>query len=115
MSGADKRRDPRVDTQQSVWVEGQEVRVEAEARNMSRTGMFVVTRASLPALGTTFDVNFDDPLEGRVQVTMEVVWRADESLSSKLGLRVADPEGMDAFERVVARYLDEHGPSDPER
>jgi len=97
-----------------VWVEGQEVRVEAQARNMSRTGMFVVTRDSMPALGSTLDVKFDDRLEGRIEVTMEVVWRADESLGSKLGLRVADPAGMNAFERVVARYLDEHGPSDPE-
>lgn len=112
MSGADKRRDPRVDTSQSVWFEGQEVRVEAEARNMSRSGMFVVTRDSTPALGSTFDVKFDDPHEGRVQVTMEVVWRADEQLGSKLGLRVADKEGMAAFERVVTRYLDDHGPSD---
>ena len=115
MSGAEKRRDPRVDTQQSVWVEGQEVRVEAEARNMSRTGMFVVTRDSLPPLGSTFDVKFDDPHEGPIQVTMEVVWRADETLSSKLGLRVADPGGMEAFERVVARHIDEDGSSDSER
>jgi hypothetical protein len=77
MSGADKRRDPRVDTHQTVWVEGQQMRVEAEARNMSRSGMFVVTRNSLPPPGSTLDVKFDDPLEGQVQVTMEVMWRAD--------------------------------------
>lgn len=106
MSGADKRRDPRVETQQSVWVEGQEVRVEAEALNMSRTGMFVVTRDSLPPpLGRTLDIKFDDPLEGTIRVTMELVWREDESLSARLGLRVADPQGREAFERVVARYL----------
>jgi hypothetical protein len=105
MSGAEKRRDPRVDTDQSVWVEGQEVRFEAAALNMSRTGMFVVSRDSLPPLGTLLNVKFDDPREGAIGVTMEVIWRADESLHSKLGLRVADERGMQAFERVVERLL----------
>jgi len=107
MSGAEKRRDPRVDTAQTVWVEGQEVRFEADAQNMSRTGMFVVARESLPALGSLLNVSFDDPREGVVGVTMEVVWRAGESERPKLGLRVADPRGMEAFERVVERLLGE--------
>ena len=101
----DQRRDRRVETQQSVWVEGQEVRVEAEARNMSRSGMFVVTRDSVAAASGTLDITFDDPLEGPVQITMEVVWRADESVGSRLGLRLADSGDTNAFERVVARYL----------
>jgi hypothetical protein len=101
----DNRRDRRVDTAQPVWVEGQEVRFEADARNMSRTGMFVVSRDSLPPLGAKLNVKFDDPHEGEVGVTMEVVWRADETLHSKLGLRVADARGMEAFERVVTRLL----------
>ena len=110
MSGADKRRDPRVDTAQSVWVEGQEVRFEAEAQNMSRSGMFVVARDSLPVLGSLLHITFDDPREGKVGVTMEVVWRADgDEQRSKLGLRVADAQGMDAFERVVERLLTEKG------
>jgi hypothetical protein len=107
MSGAEKRRDPRVDTAQSVWVEGQEVRFEADAQNMSRSGMFVVARDSLPALGSRLNVSFQDPREGLVGVTMEVVWRADESERPKLGLRVADARGMEAFERVVERLLTE--------
>jgi hypothetical protein len=105
MSGADKRRDPRVDTQQSVWVEGQDVRVEAEARNMSRSGMFVVTRASLAPPAGTLDITFDDPHEGPVQIKMEVMWRADEDIGSRLGLRLAEGADAEAFERVVARYL----------
>jgi hypothetical protein len=105
MSGADKRRQTRVDTQQSVWVEGQEVRVEAEARNMSRSGMFVVTRTSLAPPNGTLDITFNDPHEGPVQITMEVMWRADESAGSKLGLRLAEGSDADTFERVVARYL----------
>jgi hypothetical protein len=106
MSGSEQRRDRRVDTQQQVWVEGQEIRVEAEARNISRTGMFVVTRNSLPPPGTTLEVKFDDPHEGQVQVTMEVVWRTDDrDLNAKLGLRVADTRDVQAFERVVARLI----------
>jgi hypothetical protein len=105
MSGADKRRDPRVDTQQSVWVEGQEMRVEAEARNMSRTGMFVVTRASLAPPAGTLDITFDDPHEGPVQIKMEVMWRADESIGSRLGLKLAEGSDAEAFERVVSRLL----------
>jgi hypothetical protein len=106
MSGPEQRRDRRVDTQQQVWVEGQEIRVEAEARNISRSGMFVVTRNSLPPPGTTLEVKFDDPHEGQVQVTMEVVWRTDDmDLNAKLGLRVADTRDAQAFERVVARLL----------
>lgn len=106
MSGPEQRRERRVDTQQKVWVEGQEMRVEAEALNVSRSGMFVVTRNSLPPPGSTLDVKFDDPLEGQVQVTMEVVWRTDDTnLNAKLGLRVADARDSDAFERVVARLI----------
>jgi PilZ domain len=105
MSGADKRRDPRVDTQQSVWVEGQEMRVEAEARNMSRSGMFVVTRASLAPPAGTLDITFDDPHEGPVQIKMEVMWRADESVGSRLGLKLAAGSDAEAFERVVSRLL----------
>jgi hypothetical protein len=114
MSGSDKRRDPRVHTQQSVWVEGQEVRVEAEARNMSRSGMFVVTRESLAPPGGKLDITFEDPHEGPVQISMEVVWRADESLGSRLGLRLSDASDADAFERVVARYLESDPEEDPE-
>lgn len=94
-----------MDTQQSVWVEGQEVRVEAEAQNMSRSGMFVVTRASLAPPAGTLDITFDDPHEGPVQVRMEVMWRADENIGSRLGLRLAEGSDAQAFERVVSRYL----------
>jgi two-component sensor histidine kinase len=102
-----RRRHLRVDTQQTVWVEGQDVRVEAEARNMSKGGMFVVAQAEPPSLGTLLQVKFDDPLEGPVEVKMEVVWREENTLTSRLGLRATDSRGMAAFERVVTRYEDE--------
>jgi hypothetical protein len=82
------------------------MRIEAEARNISRSGMFVVTRNSLPPPGTTLEVKFDDPHEGQVQLTMEVMWRTDDTdLNAKLGLRVANVKDAQAFERVVARLL----------
>ena len=90
------------------------MRVEAEARNMSRSGMFVVTRASLAPPSGTLDITFDDPHEGQVQITMKVVWRADESVGSRLGLQLAEDGDTEAFERVVSRYLG-RPPSEPER
>ena len=53
MSSQDNRRHPRIDTKQAVWVEGQDVRISAEARNMSKGGMFVVSEGDAPAVGTT--------------------------------------------------------------
>jgi c-di-GMP-binding flagellar brake protein YcgR len=115
MSGRDQRRDPRVDTQQSVWVEGQDTRVQAEALNMSKTGMFVVAESAAPAIGSTLEIKFEDPKEGRIAVKMEVVWRDEKTDSAKVGLRALESEGMAAFERVVSRYLGEKdGPSEPE-
>lgn len=76
--------------------------------------MFVVTRASVAPPSGKLDVTFNDPHEGPVQITMEVMWRADESAGSKLGLRLAEGTDTDAFERVVARYLVGTGEDEPE-
>jgi hypothetical protein len=99
-----RRRHLRVDTNQNVWVEGQDVRVEAQARNMSKGGMFVVSKADSPSLGATLQITFDDPLEGAVDVKMEVVWREESTATTRLGLRALDSQGSATFERVVARY-----------
>ena len=99
------RRHPRIPTQQHVWVEGQDVRVSAEARNMSKGGMFVVSEGDAPAIGTTLQIKFEDPHEGHVEVQMEVVWRSEHTSTSSLGLRALDDtQGRSAFERVVSRY-----------
>jgi len=90
------------------------MRVEAEARNMSRSGMFVVTRPSLGPPAGTLDITFDDPHEGPVQIKMEVMWRSDENIGSRLGLRLAEGADAGAFERVVERYLTDDE-KDPER
>ncbi|HEY6878488.1 MAG TPA: PilZ domain-containing protein [Polyangiales bacterium] len=99
-----RRRHPRIETEQHVWVEGQDLRVEAQARNMSKGGMFVVADGEAPAIGSTLDITFEDPQEGKVAIKMEVVWRDEKTLTSSLGLRAVDSKGMAAFERVVSRY-----------
>lgn len=104
MSTPDNRRHPRIPTNQAVWVEGQDVRVNAEARNMSKGGMFVVSEGDAPAVGTTLQIKFEDPHEGQVEVQMEVVWRSEHTSTSSLGLRALDTQGRAAFERVVSRY-----------
>ena len=104
MSSQDNRRHPRIDTKQAVWVEGQDVRISAEARNMSKGGMFVVSEGDAPAVGTTLQIKFEDPHEGQVEVQMEVVWRSEHTSTSSLGLRALDTQGRSAFERVVSRY-----------
>lgn len=104
MSTQDNRRHPRIDTKQPVWVEGQDVRLNAEARNMSKGGMFVVSEGDAPAVGTTLQIKFEDPHEGQVEVQMEVVWRSEHTTTSSLGLRALDTQGRSAFERVVSRY-----------
>jgi c-di-GMP-binding flagellar brake protein YcgR len=103
MSEQDQRRHPRLPTQQSVWVEGQEQRA-AKARNISRGGMFVVSEGAPPEIGSTLQIRFEDPHEGQVEVKMEVVWREENTATSKLGLRLLDSAGIAAFERVVVRH-----------
>jgi hypothetical protein len=111
----EKRRDRRVDTNQAIWVEGQDVRVEAEALNMSKGGMFVVAEGEAPAIGSMLEIKFDDPHEGKIAVKMEVVWRDEKTQSSNLGLRAIQSEGIAAFERVVTRYLGGEEPTEPIR
>jgi hypothetical protein len=107
MDGKEQRRNRRVETKQSVWVEGQEVRLEGEARNMSKSGMFVVAPQNAPGIGSMLEIKFEDPKEGQVSVKMEVVWRNEKTNTSQLGLRAIESEGIAAFERVVTRYLAE--------
>jgi hypothetical protein len=105
MSGRDLRRDERIATAQRVWVEGQDVRISAEAKNMSKGGMFVVTDQRPESLGSQVEITFDDPLEGRVTLSMEVVWKRDDNEQGQLGLRTMDRDREGAFQRVVDRYL----------
>jgi c-di-GMP-binding flagellar brake protein YcgR len=89
-------------------VEGQDVRIEAEALNMSKGGMFVVAPpGEAQQIGQTLEIKFTDPQEGEIKLQMEVVWRDEKTTQNKLGLRAMESDGKAAFERVVSRYLDQ--------
>jgi c-di-GMP-binding flagellar brake protein YcgR len=104
----DQRKDRRVDVNQGIWVEGQEVRVHAEIKNISKGGMFVVAPQGVEnKIGQTLEIDFEDPSEGKISLKMEVVWRDEKTTTAKLGLRALDSIGKAAFERVVTRYLDQ--------
>lgn len=102
MDENDKRKHPRVQTKQGVWLEGQ----DAKALNMSKNGMFVVAPSGAGQLGTTIEIKFEDPTEGQISLQMEVVWRDEKTSVSNVGLRALDSAGREAFERVVGRYLE---------
>ncbi len=110
----EKRRDPRFRSHQKLWCEGQELKAEAVARDMSRGGMAIVTdKAS--EIGSKLNVSFVTPDEGRkVSVNMEVVWhnQKPEGGPVAMGLRIVNFEkGQNAFDRFVARHLDDTVPT----
>lgn len=105
--GSELRRAQRFDTRQSLWFEGQERRLSAEARNMSASGMFVVSEHAHD-VGSQVRVSFADPDAGEVSVDMEVVWTdsSAEGAPTKMGLKVIDLERRDdAFQHFVSRHL----------
>ena len=107
----DKRRDPRLQSDQKLWCEGQDARVEATARDMSRGGMAIVTdKAS--EVGSRINVSFTTEDARKVSMNMEVVWhnRKPEGGPVAMGLRIVNfDEGQNAFDRFVERHLDEPG------
>jgi hypothetical protein len=107
----DKRRDPRFDAKQKLWCEGQGER--AEARNISRSGMFVLSEQPRE-VGEQFKVAFEDE-EGAIELNMEVMWRgeAKEGGQAAMGLRIVGfGRGADAYERFVERNLGEQDDED---
>ena len=100
----EKRREPRFQSKQKVWCEGQDVKLSAEARDISLGGMALETGE--PAeVGSTMKVSFAVPDGSDVSVNMEVVWRKEKPEGKRvaMGLRVVDFEkGKDAFNRFVA-------------
>jgi hypothetical protein len=109
----EKRRDPRFKSDQKLWCEGQDVKAEAVARDMSRGGM-AITAEKASEIGSQINVSFVTPEEDRVSVNMEVVWhnQKPEGGPVAMGLRIVDfAKGQDAFDRFVARHLDDTAPS----
>lgn len=103
----DKRRDPRVPSNQQLWCEGQLQR--AQARNVSRSGMLINVQEPRE-IGEQFKVKFDGD-SGTIEVNMEVMWR-DEPATGELtgiGVRIVGFEkGEDAYERFVQKQLEAH-------
>ncbi len=108
-----KRRDPRFESDQKLWCEGQ-VKM-AEARNMSSSGMFIVADDVLP-VGEQLKVAFEGD-EGRIEVNMEVMWSGDAEPGKQggMGVRIVSfGEGENAYERFVKKKLEEQGVGEPE-
>ena len=109
----EKRRDPRFKSDQKLWCEGQDVKSEAVARDVSRGGIAIVTDR-VSEVGSQMKVSFVTPEEGRkVSVNMEVVWhnKKPEGGPTAMGLRIVKFEkGQNAFDRFVARHLDDNQP-----
>jgi c-di-GMP-binding flagellar brake protein YcgR len=107
----EKRRDPRFKSDQKLWCEGQEVKAEATARDMSRGGMAIVTdKAS--EIGSRINVSFVTEEQTKVSMNMEVVWhnQKPEGGPVAMGLRIVTfDEGQNAFDRFVEQHLEEPG------
>jgi Tfp pilus assembly protein PilZ len=110
----DKRRDPRFESLQKLWCEGQP-KPSAEARNMSRSGMFIVTTE--PAqVGDEMKISFEGD-EGTIEVKAEVMWRGDAATGEQVGvgLRIVGFDaGADAYEKFVKSSLEAQGIDDDE-
>lgn len=110
----EKRRDPRFESLQKLWREGQAAPA-AEARNMSRSGMFIVT-AEPVQVGDEMKISFEGD-EGTIEVKAEVMWRgpAEGTSEAGLGLRIVGfDQGADAYEKFVTRNLEAQGIEDDE-
>jgi Tfp pilus assembly protein PilZ len=99
-----KRRDPRFESLQKLWCEGQTTRV-AEARNMSKSGMFIVSEQP-HQVGEQIKVAFEDE-GGKIELKMEVMWRGEAAQGEQtgLGLKIVEFDEGGAYDRFVKRQL----------
>jgi hypothetical protein len=104
-----KRRDPRFESNKKLWFEGQGER--AEARNMSRSGMFIMTEEQRE-VGEQIKVAFEGEEGATVEVNMEVIWRGApaEDGQAGMGLKIVGfDKGEDVYDRFVNEQLKEQG------
>lgn len=105
----EKRREKRFQSKQKVWCEGQELSSSAEARDISRGGMSLVTGEKESAeVGSKLKVTFAVPEGEDISLNMEVVWREEQPKGEHvaMGLRVIEFEkGKEAFDRFVADHV----------
>jgi len=104
----EQRRDPRFESNQDLWCEGQP---RLQARNISRSGMFVVANDGAE-LGSTIKVSFMDG-DQEIAANVEVMWRGQPGDAGKTGLGlkiVGFDKGEEAYERFVERHLESTRP-----
>ena len=103
MTTRESRRDERFETRQKLWCEGQGA--IAEARNMSRSGMFIVSDEAKD-VGETLTISFTGD-DGEVEVDAEVMWRgAGDGDKEGMGLRIVGfKKGESVFDRLVERHV----------
>jgi Tfp pilus assembly protein PilZ len=104
----EQRREKRIATRQRLWCEGQEASpLNAETRDVSRNGMFIVAE-NAPDVGEQLKVTLKDQ-DGEVTLNMEVMWRgtkADEENKTGIGVRIVGfDKGRDLYERFITRHL----------
>ena len=109
----ENRRDARFETRQKLWCEGQTSAL-GEARNMSRSGMFIVSEQPLD-VGETLTISFQGD-EGDVEVDAQVMWRGEgaDGSADGMGLRIVGfKKGESVFDRLVERHTGEDDPDAP--
>jgi Tfp pilus assembly protein PilZ len=109
---SNKRRDPRFESNKKLWFEGQGDR--AEARNMSRSGMFV-TSEQPREVGEQIKVAFESEEGATIEVNMEVMWRGAPAQDGQagMGLRIVGfDKGEDVYDKFVKEQLKAQGLDD---
>ena len=85
----------------------------AQARNMSKSGMFIVSEEPRE-VGEQLKVAFEDEA-GTIELQMEVMWRGEaekgeEGEQTGLGLRIIGfDKGQEAYDAFVKRQLKAQG------
>lgn len=105
---AEKRRQPRVPSNQQLWREGQPEPGSVVAVNISLGGMFIVEEEA-SQVGDQFHVSFvDDGQE--IAFDLEVMWKgsATDDGPEGAGTRIVRfSAGQEAYERIVQEKLRE--------
>lgn len=109
---AEKRRQPRFDSAQPLWREGQDAPQSLRAINMSGSGMFIVADEEAE-VGQELRVSFRQDDE-EIQLQLEVVWRGRPNAGGPEGMGariVGFTAGQAVYERFVQHQL-HHGQAD---
>jgi len=107
---SNKRRDPRFESNKKLWFEGQSDR-GAEARNMSRSGMFIMAEQPRE-VGEQIKVSFEGEEGATIEVNMEVMWcgAAAEGGQAGMGVRIVGfDKGQDVYDKFVSEQLKAQG------